>query len=269
MSGVAGILAPRKSWSATHGSGAVEAQNPVAAIGGAEAETLAEATLRIGGALRRQPRAVTPHDHEELARTTPGVAIARALAVVGRHPLFPCDKMPGAVTVFVVPFAPRPDSFAWTWPDPARVAAPAIDPGALAEVQARLDGARLVASEIFARPVEYRAVSVRVDVSANPADADAVQERLGAALSRYLDPLVGGDLRTGLPFGEPVRPSALLRVAQSALTGEGVVEQVAVGLDDNAPVENCRDLAIGEYQLSYLRRLAVVFRKETSSGGLP
>lgn len=264
-----GNLAPRKRWHATHGAVFIEAQNPVAADGGEEAETLEEATSRIAGALKQQQRAITASDHEDLAITTPGVVIARALAVVGLHPLFPCDKTPGAVTVFVVPYAPRPDSFGWTWPDPSLVAAPAIDPGGLAEVQAHLEGARLVASQVFARPVEYRAVSLRVDVAASPADSDRVQERLGAALSRYLDPLEGGDSGTGRPFGEPVRPSALLRVAQDALLGEGVVEQVAAGLDDDAAAENCRDLAIGPYQLPYLRRLSVVYQSQASRGGLP
>ena len=267
--GVGGNLAPRKRWFASHAGATIEAQNPVAAVGGAEAETLEEATARIAGGLKRQQRAITAADHEELAKTTPGVAVARALAVVGLHPLFPCDKTPGAVTVFVVAFAPRPDSFGWTWPDPTLVAAPAIDPGALAGVQARLEGARLVASQVFARPVQYRPVSLRVDVSASPADADAIKARLGAALSRYLDPLAGGESGTGLPFGEPVRPSALLRVAQDTLLGEGVVEQVSVGLDDQPPAENCRDLAIGPYQLAYLRALSVFYRAQASAGGLP
>ena len=197
------------------------------------------------------------------------VLFDRSLAVVGLHPLFACVKTPGAVTVVLVPYAPRPATFGWTWPDPSLVAAPAIDPGALAEVQAHLDGARLVASQVFARAVEYRAVSVRVDVAASPADADTVEERLGARLSRFLDPLEGGDAGAGLPFGEPVRPSALLRVAQGALVGEGVVEQIAVGLDGAAPSETCRDVAIGPYQLPYLHRLSVVYRTEASSGGLP
>lgn len=267
--GVDGNVAAGKRWHTQVGALAIEAVNPVPASGGADPETLDEASARIGGALKLQERAITAPDHEALALSTPGIAMARALAVVGLHPLFPCSKTPGAITVFVVPFAPRPGQFDWRWPDPSLVAAPAIDPGALAAVQLRLDRARLVASQVFARPVEYRPVSLRVVISPTPADVDAVRERIGARLSRYLDPLAGGEGKVGLPFGEPVRPSALVRIAQDAIGREGIVEQVAVGLDRDAPAENCRDVPIGPYQLSYLRSITVAFEKQSASGALP
>jgi predicted phage baseplate assembly protein len=267
--GLAGNIAPLKTWDATYASVSIQAQNVAAASGGAEPETIDEASLRIAGELKQNRRAVTALDHEELARTTPGVAIARARAVVGLHPPHPCAKTPGAVTVFIVPYAPRPDALEWTWPDPTFVAAPRVDPGALAEVQRHLDAARLVTSQIFVRPITYRAVSLRVEVGATPADVSALEQRLGARLSRYLDPLEGGEAGAGLPFGEPVRPSALVKIAQDALMGEADVEQVSVGLDESAASESCRDVAIGPYELAYLRRLTIIYRAAAFAGGLP
>jgi predicted phage baseplate assembly protein len=265
--GVDGNVARGKTWEAALGATVISALNPVAASGGADPETLEAATLRIAGNLQRNRRAVTKADYEELARTTPGVAIARALAVVGLHPLHPCVKTMSAVTVFVVAFAPRPAPLDWMWPDPTLVAAPQIDPGALVAVQHHLDQARLVTSRLFVRPAPFAAVSLRVRVTARPVDPGALGQRLGAHLSRYLDPLAGGGTGGGLPFGEPVRPSALVRIAQDKLMGEADVEDVSVSAA-GGPYENCRDVAIGPYALAYLRQLEVVYRALPATGGL-
>jgi baseplate J-like protein len=267
--GLVGNVGPSKRWVAKRGGMAIEASNSVPATGGADPETLADASVRIAAQLKRRERAVTRLDYEELALLTPDVAVARALAVIGLHPLHPCMKTPAAVTVFVVPSAPRPDAHAWMWPDGSLVAAPLIDPGALAAVMAHIEKARLLGSQVFIRPAAYRAVSLHVEVAASPADAVELESRLSARLSRYLDPLQGGDAGGGLPFGEPVRPSALLRIAQHALTGDAIVDRVVVGLDDEAPAESCRDLEVGPYELVYLRRLTVAYHNEPSAGGLP
>ena len=80
------------------------------AVGGADAETIAQARVRAGAALTEVHRAVTPADHETIATATPGVAVARAHAAVGDHPGYPCTLVPGAVSVYVVPAAPRGDA---------------------------------------------------------------------------------------------------------------------------------------------------------------
>ena len=102
------------------------AVNLVAAEGGAEAEALADARRRAGEELHRVTRAVTAADYETLAVTTPGIALARAHAAVGYHPLHPCTPVPGMVTVFVLPDVPReePSDFA----ESAFVATPQPDP---------------------------------------------------------------------------------------------------------------------------------------------
>jgi hypothetical protein len=221
--------------------------NLVPAEGGADPEPLAEARRRAGEELHRVTRAVTAADYETLALTTPGVALARAHAAVGYHPLHPCTAVPGMVTVFVLPWVPReePSDFA----EDAFVTAPQPDPGALAAANARLDVARLVTHEVCVRGPLYRAASLRVDIEADPLDAASLRERLAKALRTFLDPLQGGTGGAGWPFGEPLRPSALVRQAALALGPDAEVTAVAIGLDGAAPSESCHDVPIGEHAL--------------------
>jgi hypothetical protein len=179
--------------------------------------------------------------------TTPGVALRRAHAAVGYHALHPCTPVPGMVTVFVVPDAPReePSDFY----EDAFVATPRPDPGALAAARARLDAARLVTHEVCVRAPIYRPASLRVEVHADPADTGALRRRVADGLQRFLDPLLGGADGGGWPFGEPLRPSALLREAQRTLGADGNVAEVAIGLDGASPLESCHDVEIGSHAL--------------------
>jgi predicted phage baseplate assembly protein len=240
--GPSGNAGARQLWEeATVGS--LTARNAVEAAGGREPETIEAARDRVASALSRRTRAITARDHETIAESTPGVEIARAHAAVGFHPAHPCTTVPGAVSVFVVPDAPR-DVLA---PD-TTVPAPRPDPGALAAVRRRLETARLLGSELFVMPPRYRAVRLAVTI-ASPAPDDQLRASLERDLREYLDPLVGGDEREGWPFGEPLRPSALLRRAQAAAGSGTDIAAVAIGIDGQPPTENCRDVAIGPHDL--------------------
>lgn len=241
-----GEEAPPGAWVFTGGSPDTEppgapctARALVPCAGGAEPETPAAARRRAAPALAVVTRAVTAADHEELALSTPGVAVARAHALVGAHPSHPSRNVPGSVTTIVVPRVPRAtgDSTA-----PDAVPLPVPDPGALTAVRARLEAARLLGAGVFAAPPRYRPVRVRITL---PADT-ARRQLLDAALRRFLDPLTGGDDGTGWPFGGVLRPSALLRAAERALRAAGdrtPVQSVAAALDDG-PSESCGDLPL-------------------------
>jgi hypothetical protein len=240
----------------------------VPAAGGAEAQPLTEARDETAASLKRPTRAVLRRDFEELARSTPGVAIARARAALGLHPEHRCP-VPGAVTVFVVPEVPREEASAANdeLRESAFVAAPVPDPGELDAVRARLDAARLVTTEVFVAPPRYRPVSILVEAEADPLDPAELENRLTASLRSFLDPLTGGDDRAGWPFGEPVRPSALLREAQASLGGDGEVSRVVIGLDGNAPSQDCQDVAIGEHELVFLDDLRLALRRNAPGRG--
>ena len=214
----------------------------VAATGGRDPETIGQARLRAAAALRRRDRAVTADDHEVIAKETPGLGVQRAHAEVGAHPAYPCDKVPGAVTVAVLPFAVRGED---DWDRSDFVLAPKPDPGVLQAVRARLQEARLLGAEVFVEEPRYRATRLRVDIAGLPADSAGLRQRVRDSLRRFLDPLDGGDNRDGWPFGEPLRPSALRRVAQRAAGDDAEVAGVAIWVDgDPGRWEDCRDVLL-------------------------
>lgn len=240
--------------------GGLAARSLVASLGGSEAETLQEASDRTAAMLRRPTRAVTANDFVELARGTPGVAVRRAHAAIGRHPGQPCLAVPGAVTVYVVPDVPREEVDADLVED-AFVPAPRPDAGLLAAVRARLDAARLVTTELFVSAPTYRGVGLRAVLQGDVHDPARLRERIHDRLRRFLDPLVGGDEGEGWPFGEPVRASVMLREVQAAAGREARVLEVAIGIDGREPAESCRAVEIGPHELVWLRTLELQFRR--------
>jgi hypothetical protein len=85
-------------------------------------------------------------------------------------------------------------------------------------------------------------------------------------LRRFLDPLLGGTNGAGWPFGEPLRPSVMLREAQTAAGDEANVTEVAIGIDGNEPDESCREVPIGAHDLVWLQRVAVEPAPGASTG---
>ncbi len=230
------------NWLPVSAASPVRAANLVQATGGEDPETVAQARDRAAGSLGEVTRAVTAEDFVTLAVTTPGVAVGRAYAAIGEHPGFPCARVPGAVTVHVVPAAPR-------------VPAPEPDPGLLCAVADRLAKARLLTAEVFVRPPAYRDVRLRADLSGTPADRAKVSTVAGDALRRFLDPSAGGDDGTGWPFGEALRPSALIRAAQQALGDLADVAAVAIGIDGADPSETCDDVPLRAGELPAVREV--------------
>ena len=80
--------------------------NPPAASGGANAESIDEAFLRLRRELRRTERAVTYEDYEELVRTTPGLMIQNCKAIpVSQNPRRDGSLDENTVTLVVQPFS--------------------------------------------------------------------------------------------------------------------------------------------------------------------
>ncbi|WP_138735584.1 baseplate J/gp47 family protein [Modestobacter excelsi] len=230
------------------------ADNVVPATGGAEAETMPQIRARIGDAQHEVTRAVTPADVVTLVTGTRGVAVARCYVGPGEHPRYPCSTVPGAITVRVVPGVTDP---AGRLTDAAYDPRLRPDPGILRAVAARLEPTRLIGTELFVLPPRYRPVALRVELSGAPTDLEAVRAAVRAGLRRFLDPLLGGSEQEGWPFGEPLRPSALLRAAQSALEDLAQVERVAIGLDGAEPEEACFDVPLGSGWLPALTEVRV------------
>jgi hypothetical protein len=255
--GRAGNLGVFRAWAQE--GGAAIALNPVVAGDGDEAESLDAARQRAADALAARDRTVTEQDTRELAETTPGLGLRRAHVSPGFHPAFPCDPVPGALAVTIVPHADRAaEPGDWT-------AAPQPDAGALSTARARLAWARLLGQEICVLAPVYRRVTVDVAVTAT-AQAGDTSKRIVDALRRYLDPLAGGSERDGWPFGGPVRPSALAGVVQETIGPEATVTGLSVALDDGPPSE-CSDLAIGPRELVWLDEATITWVAALPAGG--
>ncbi|HEU4837586.1 MAG TPA: baseplate J/gp47 family protein [Pyrinomonadaceae bacterium] len=303
--GAAGKLGTNRSWNTsltlldrTLLADKIDAVNVVETIGGEEPETIPAFRERAAAALKARTRAVIREDFEEIARTVPGVAIKRAHAAVGFHPNHPGTPIPGAVTVFILPDVSRDvldESFDESIAESAFVAAPVPDEGALAMVRQKLDETRLVGTEVFVLSPFYRSVKLTLAVESNAANRIELSHRIKLRLRRFFDPLIGGDDREGWSFGEPVRPSAILREAQAELGDDGTLVNVFIDLPDarldqaDTPVSAaadcnqllspgdgpvaaapaCEDVEIGAHHLVKLEKIHVRFeRASENQGGL-
>lgn len=222
--------------------------NPVPAVGGRDEETLAEAELRAPQALQNQCRAVTPGDYESLAKQAADIQRAKALPLF--HPDFPNIKVPGVMSVIVVPAQDQPAQ------NPAPIPAPVPMPsdGTLRTVCAYLNQRRTLTTELFVLKPTYQGIAISAQVSAAPdANLATVTSDLSAALVKYLDPLVGGDDGAGWPFGGTLYYSRLFYVAFS-VDGVLSVDQLTITVG-NVDQPACSNVTIPNNALIQLSGL--------------
>lgn len=201
--------------------------NVFAASGGTDEERLDDAKVRARQTLRARERAVGVDDFELLAKQAGNVRRAKALPLA--HPSFPGVKVPGAVTVIIVPDSGAPN------PQPSD--------GLLRTVCAFLETRRLLTTELYVVGPRYVPVSVEATVVArDDADPGRVREEVENALATYLSPLDGGEDGLGWPFGGAIRYSQVL---QRVFTVDGVdsVPSLFLIVDGDRQTE-CRDVPI-------------------------
>lgn len=210
------------------GAAQVTVTNPVAATGGAGAETIEHAEGRAGELTTHVTRAVTLEDYERLAVATPSVALARACARANLHPGFPCVSATGVVTVVVVPFLPADR--------------PAPNAGLLRAVSAYLDARRIVGTRVEVTGPTYTEVSVRARVRAlRLASLAAVRDAVVAALDAFLHPLHGGPAGTGWLLGRDVVRSEVLQEIDDVPGVDHVLALDLIGPDG----ASCGNLCVG------------------------
>ena len=208
--------------------------NVMPSYGGRDEETLDEAKQRAPAAIRARCRAVTADDFEYFAKQAANVARARALPL--QHPEFPGVRVPGVITVVVVPDSDEPN--------------PMPSDGMLRTVCAYLDQRRLLTSELYVVAPTYQKVSVTVDLTAaDSADLAQVHAAVDQALLDYFHPLRGGEDGHGWPFGGAILFS---RVFQRVLAVAGVdsIARLVIAVDGEEAPE-CRDIPIRDGALVY------------------
>ena len=213
-----------------------QVSNLQAAHSGRDEESLDEAKKRAPSSMRSRDRAVTAGDFEYLAAQA--ASVKRAKALPGFHPDFPDLRLPGIVSVIVVPDA-----------DPA-TAAPMPADGTLRSVCRYLDDRRLITTEVFVLKPRYQQVEVRADlVALDAADAARVHEDVVSSLVDFFHPLRGGDDGKGWPFGGTIHYS---RVYQRVFGVAGVasIARLVIVLDGEEQAE-CTDVPIQQHGLLF------------------
>lgn len=226
--------------------------NLLAAEGGQDEETLAEARRRAPLSLRSRSRAVTAEDFEQFAREAATIKRARALAHF--HPDFPTVDVPGAVTVIVVPDSDDP--------------APMPAEGTLRAVCDYLNARRLLTTELYVAPPEYHLVCVRARVIvADSADLAEVKTAIERSLLDYFHPLKGGETDGGWPFGGRIFGSRVLRRV-FATPGVSSVDELTIVYDGEETPQG-QDIVVPPNALVYSTRHEIEVLYEFEAVGQP
>jgi predicted phage baseplate assembly protein len=214
---------------------AVSVRQPFAAFGGAPAETLDEARGRALDFMSERFRAVTLADVEALALATPGVPVARARAIAGYHPAFPCVTAAGSVTLVAVPSCPgeRPEA----------------GPDFVSAVHSWLAPRCPVTTELHVVGPVFRTVVVEARLHADPGtELDGLIAAAAAVLDRFLHPLSGGPDGTGWPPGRAVYRTEVMAVL-NGLPGVAYVDEVSLHAEGDSQA-SCADLVLCPAELA-------------------
>lgn len=235
------------------GVSGVKVEQPVATVGGVDAETLDAAERRIPAFLQHRDRCITAADYQRLALDLPDASVGRAEVLPRFKPHEPTPDVPGVVSVMVlpaVPFVPGP--------------APRPDRHLVDKVHGWLDQRRPLATELYIIGPDYvpLAATVALQVS-DPANRDAILQAIRLEIRRHFWPLVPGGMNgSGWPLGEPVRVQEL-SVVIARMPGVRVLAEVALftrkgGVWKPLGNEVSDRLALEAWQLPELERVLVV-----------
>ena len=210
-------------------------ENRVAAVGGAESESLDDAKARGPLLLRSRGRAVTAEDFEELARdVAPEVARVHCVA----EP----DERAG-VRLLVVPYV--------TDDELGRIPLEDLRPpaDALERISTSLDQQRLVGTRLLVQPPDYVGLTAVVSLAARPRfDPGDVRIDVLKALYRLYHPLVGGPDGAGWPIGRTVAAQEV-HATLAAIPGVDMTREVRVQLFPADPATGQRGIATDRLDL--------------------
>ncbi len=180
-----------------------------AAVGGRDAQSIEDAKLRAAWFLRARTRAVTADDFEFHATQVSGIARARCLAP-GELLGDTSDIPPGQVFVIVLPQVENPEK-----PQAEQIVLSAkLREKLLDDLRKR----SVIGSAVEARLPDMIWISVRAELrlpeGSDPALQQETKRLAEAALTRYLNPYIGGTEGKGWPFGRDLHLSELFSLLQ-------------------------------------------------------
>ncbi len=191
--------------------------NRIPAVGGADAETLADAKIRGPMLLRTRGRAVTREDFADLAREVAPDA-ARIY----------CVQSTDGVRVLVIPHLPENPL--------GRIDRRELEPPleTLARIAAHLDERRLLGTRLVAEPPTYRQLTAVVSAHARPGfRPQDVRDAVLSTLNRLFNPVTGGPEGTGWPLGRAVQAQEVA-VVLAGVSGVDMSRELTVQLFPDA-----------------------------------
>lgn len=201
---------------------------------GRDEETVEEARARAPREIKSRDKAVTSDDYEDMAKQAANIRRAKALPL--HHPQFPGTKVPGVMSVIVVPESKSKN--------------PIPSEGTLKTVCSYLNERRLLTTELYVLRPTYRKIRIEGNVVAHDsADIAEVKKQIHTVLLDYLHPLKGGEDGKGWGFGDDVYYSL---VYQRVFTVPGVkrIKGLSVVMDGEK-YDECKDVPIEEGTLVY------------------
>ncbi len=176
----------------------VKVSNFILSSGGADEETIDDATERFIKDLRIPFTAVTSSDFEYLAVNTPGLRVAKAKALPNYHP--EKGNLKGSVTVVVIPFNPL--EYFETPPKPSD--------GFRHAICKHLNMHRLIGTSIYISGPEYVKVTADIEISVSESyQMEDIRTSVIKALNKFLHPVFGGKDCKGWSIGRNVYRSEI------------------------------------------------------------
>lgn len=213
--------------------------NRFPAKGGRNSESIKDAQWNVVKNLKKQGCAVTTRDFETIVKATPGLRVARVIAI----PLFikglkdyPANQAPAQVTVVAVPYSESKK------PVPSK--------GFLETIRLYLDPYRLITTEVHVIGPEYVKIKVHAVVIVTSHIVFGPEKVIGV-LNRFLAPICNGPDLLGWPFGGMVRKGDLIGEITKIDGVEWVKELWLEYEGEGARREPGGDIVIPSYSLVY------------------
>ncbi len=235
----------------------VKPTNPIATWGGADEESVEAGAKRVSSWMRHRDRLVTAEDFAEIARSTPGVDLARIDVLPAWHPdlatSLPGD-VPGTVTLMVVPRA-----------DAANPDRPSPDAAMLDAICKHLDPRRLVTTEIVVQGPRYVGIRLSIGITvAGGFSAPDVRDRLERRLRDHLSPVRQafqgtGTARKEMESGWPLRKEVnALELLVEAAREDGIlrIDQLFLARQDSSKTEDA--IHLEGLELPWISAISVV-----------
>jgi predicted phage baseplate assembly protein len=211
----------------------IKVQNYLKGSGGTEPETVDQALDRARRQRKIPTRCISETDIQFLVNKVPGIRVDRTKVLFGYHPVYNTIKMPGAITVVVVPYNRDTNAL----PIPSK--------GFINKIKSFLNNFRLICSDITIVAPIYITISVSAQLRIKPKkNQNIIQDIAIQKIDNYLNPILGGPDGEGWPFGRDVYKNDLVALLQK-IDGVSGVNNVQIRGANKIPLDKISVPIIG------------------------